>query len=130
MALFLFATYYTRVIDKTKKQQTKFVALAFAVPICLSLITDSLFAVMKVNFPGIGAISGSFASFFVLYAMWRYKLFGFSPEIAIENVFSTMVDAVILTDLEGKIVKVNRALLQISGCTENEVFKSLGCPRR
>ena len=122
LALFLFATYYTRVIDKTKKQQTKFVALAFAVPVCLSLITDSLFAVMKVNFPGLGAISGSFASFFVLYAMWRYELFGFRPEIALENVFSNMVDSVVLVDLRGVIVKVNRSLVELSGYSEVDII--------
>ena len=54
--------------------------------------------------------------------MLRYELFGFRPEIAVENVFSTMADAVLLTDLQGMIVKVNRALLEISGCSEDEML--------
>ncbi len=121
LALFLFFGYYNRVFDKTRKVQTKFVAVAFAIPICLSLLTDSLFPFMGVNFPGLGAISGSLVSFFVVYAMWRYELFGFRPEIAADNIFSTMLDSVILVNLQGVIIKVNQSLLKVSGYKEDEL---------
>jgi PAS domain S-box-containing protein len=122
LVLFLFFGYYNRVFDKTRKLQTKFVAVAFAVPIVLSLLTDSLFVASGVNFPGLGAISGSLFSFFVVYAMWRYELFGFRPEIAAENVFSTMVDSVILVNLQEVIVKVNRSLVETLGYSEDELL--------
>jgi PAS domain S-box-containing protein len=122
LALFLYAGYYNRVIDKTKKQQTKFVVIGFGIPVCLSLLTDSLFPVMGVNFPGLGSISGSLTSFFVVYAMARYELFGFRPEIAAENIFSAMADSIILVNLQGVIIKVNRSLLDISGYKEDELL--------
>jgi hypothetical protein len=52
LALFLFANYYDRISDKTRKQQTKFITVAFGIPIFLDLVTDSLFPVMGINFPG------------------------------------------------------------------------------
>jgi PAS domain S-box-containing protein len=122
LVLFLFFGYYNRVFDKTRKLQTKFVAVAFAVPIVLSLLTDSLFVASGVNFSGLGAISGSLFSFFVVYAMWRYELFGFRPEIAAENIFSTMLDSVILVNLQGVIVKVNRSLVETLGYSEDELL--------
>jgi PAS domain S-box-containing protein len=76
---------------------------------------------MNINFPVLGNISGSLTSFFVVYAMLRYELFGFRPEIAAENVFSTMPDSVILVNLQGEIVKVNRSFVEVSGYNENDM---------
>ena len=127
LVLFLFASYYNRIIDKTRKQQTMVIAVAFAIPVCLDLVTDSIFPVIGINFPGLGAISASLTSILVVYAMLKYELFGFRPEIAAENVFSTMLDSVILVNLNGVIVKVNRALLNVTGYMENELLgKSVG----
>jgi two-component system sporulation sensor kinase C len=121
LTLFLFANYYQRIVDETRKQQTKFITIAFAIPIFVDLVTDSLFPIMGIDFPGFGAISASLTSFFVVYAMVKYELFGFRPEIAMENVFSTMLDSVVLVNLQGVIVKVNRALIEDSGYSENDM---------
>jgi PAS domain S-box-containing protein len=122
LVVFFFASHYTRVINKTKRLQTKFVAIGFGIPVFISLITDSIFPVIGFPFPVLGNISGSVTSFFVVYAMLKYELFGFRPEIAAENVFSAMLDSAILVNLQGVIVKVNRSLLEVSGCTEDEVI--------
>ncbi len=121
LSLILFVRYYNSVRDKTKRQQTKFVAVAFAIPVFLALVTDSLFPFADINFPGLGAISCSITTFFVAYSMLKYELFSFKPEIAAENIFSTMSDAVILITLDGKIMKVNQALLDLIGYQEDEV---------
>ena len=57
LVLFLFASYHNRTIDKTKKQQTKLVALGFAIPVVVSIITDSIFPVLNIAFPVLGNIS-------------------------------------------------------------------------
>jgi PAS domain S-box-containing protein len=76
---------------------------------------------MNIAFPGLGSISGSVTSVFVVYAMLKYNLFSFTPEIAAENIFSTMPDSVILITLEGKIVRVNQAFLELTGYRKEEV---------
>jgi PAS domain S-box-containing protein len=121
LIIFFFTQYYNRIGDRTKKQQTKFVAFGFAVPILLSLVTDSIFPAMNIDFPGFGSISGSITSVFVVYAMLRYNLFSFRPEIAAENVFSAMPDSVILVTLDGKIVQVNQSFLELTGYCKEEV---------
>ena len=121
MIVFFYIQYYKRVGDKTKKQQTKFGAFGFMVPILLSLVTDSIFPAMNVDFPGLGSISGSITSVFVVYAMLKYNLFSFRPEIAAENIFSTMPDSIILVNLEGKIMKVNQSLVDLTGYYEEEI---------
>jgi PAS domain S-box-containing protein len=121
LTIFLLVNYYNRVIDNTRKQQTKFVAIALAIPTFISLVTDSLLVVEGVNFPVLGSIAGTFTSLLVVYAMLRYELFGFRPEIAAENVFSSMADSMILVDLQGVIFKVNRSLVEVYGYAEAEL---------
>jgi PAS domain S-box-containing protein len=127
LVVFLFASYYNRIIDQTKKQQTMFVAMALAIPIVISFITDSVFPVAGIDFPGIGAVACSLTTIFVVYGMLRYQLFSFRPEIAAENIFSTMPDSIILLGLKGEIIKVNRALVELTGYSEEEL---IGVPFR
>lgn len=121
LVVFFFTQYYRRVYDRTKKKQTLFIAFGFMVPIVLSIVTDSIFPAMNIDFPGMGSISGSITSVFVVYAMLKYNLFGFRPEIAAENVFSTMPDSVILVTLDGKIVEVNPSFLELTGYSKEDV---------
>ncbi len=122
LMIFFFTSYYRGVTDETRKKQTKFVAFGFAVPIVIALVTDSIFPAMNINFPGLGSISGSITSIFVVYGMLKYHLFNFRPEIAAENIFSTMPDSVILATLDGKITKVNQSLSELTGYNEKEVI--------
>jgi len=126
LMLVFFVRYYNSLKDKTKKQQTKIVAIAFTIPIVFALITDSLFPFAEIDFPGLGAISCSITTFFVAYGVLKFELFSFRPEIAAESIFSKMSDAVILVRLDGKIMKVNRAFIDLIGYSEEEVVgKSL-----
>lgn len=116
-----FVRYHNKLNNKIKRQQAKILAIAFTIPIILALITDSLFPLTKIDFPGLGAISGSITTFFVAYGMLKYELFSFRPEIAAESIFARMSDAVILVMLDGKIMKVNQAFIDLSEYTEQEV---------
>ena len=107
--------------DRIKRQQAKLVTVAFAIPVVLAVITDSFFPFTGIDFPGLGAISCSLTAFFVAYGMLKYKLFSFNPEIAAENIFSAMSDSIILAKLDGKIMKVNQAFLDLTGYHEEEV---------
>ena len=121
LTLVLYSQYYYRIYDKTKKQQTKYVAIGFAIPTITSVITDSIFPVVGIDFPLLGNTAICVTAFFVAYAIVKHELFGLNVEIAAENVFSTMPDSVILVNLDGKIVQVNRALVQLTGYKEEEV---------
>jgi PAS domain S-box-containing protein len=122
IVIFVFLRYYTKVSSVTRKNQTKYVTAGLAVPIMLSVITDSLLPFAGVDLPILGAISGSITAIFIAYAILRYELFSLSPEIAAENIFSTMPDSVMLVSLDKKIVKVNRALQELTGYSEAEII--------
>jgi PAS domain S-box-containing protein len=121
LMVIFFVRYHNKLNDKIKRQQAKILAIAFTIPVILALITDSLFPLSKIDFPGLGAISCSITTFFVAYGMLKYDLFSFRPEIAAQSIFARMSDAVILVMLDGKIMKVNQAFNDLSEYTEQEV---------
>jgi PAS domain S-box-containing protein len=122
LVLFFLASYHSKVIDRKRKQQTKFMAAGLAVPIVISLLTDSIFPVLGIEFPVLGSISGTITSVLIVLAILKYDLFSLRPEVAAENVFSTMPDSVILVSLKGNITKVNRAFLELTRYSENELL--------
>ena len=122
LSIVFFIRYHNSLADKIKRQQAKIVAIAFTIPIIIALITDSLFPFAGIDFPGLGAIFCSVTTFFVAYGMIKYELFSFRPEIAAENIFSNMSDAVILVMLDGKIMRVNQAFFDLTGYSEKEVI--------
>ncbi|MCW4018812.1 MAG: ATP-binding protein [Candidatus Bathyarchaeota archaeon] len=122
LTVFLFFMYHHRVYDETRKKQTKYVCVGIAIPVFLSIITDSLFPVLGIQFPGIGSFSGAVLSGFVIYAIWKYDLFTLNPAVAAENIVTTMPDSLILADLNGKILSVNQSLLDLFGYKENELI--------
>lgn len=121
LSLFIFGSYYNTVVDKTKKRQTEFIAAGFAIPVVVSLFTDSLFPALGLTFPVMGPVFGSVTSIFVVYAMIKCELFSFRAEIAVENVFSTMPDSVVLINLKGIIIKINQSLVELTGYSEAEL---------
>ncbi len=77
----LFANYYRRLSDKTRKKQTKIFGIGFAIPIFLSILTDSVFPIFRIQFPGLGSLSGTIWGIFAVYAIWKYDLFTLNPAV-------------------------------------------------
>lgn len=119
--LFLYANQFYGTIDKGLKRQTLFVGLGFSIPVFISIITDSLFPVAGTDFPGLGNLTTSLAGIIVAYAIVKKDLFSINPEIAAENIFSTIPDSIVLVDLKGCIIKVNKSLTELTGYSEKEL---------
>ena len=122
LSLILCIMYYLKATEPLRKQQAKFVAVGLAFPVILSIITDTILPMTNIAFPSLENISSIFFAAFIGYAMWRYDLFHLNPEVAAENIFTIIPDSLILASLDGKIVRVNDALLKVSGFSKKEVI--------
>jgi PAS domain S-box-containing protein len=120
--IFLCVRYYTRIIDPAKKKQAKLISIGLAIPIFMAVITDMIFPRLSITLPGLGNVSSAILSGFVAYAIWKYKLFALTPAIAAEEIISTIPDVLILTNLGQKIIRVNRAFLDLTEYEEKEVI--------
>jgi len=70
----------------------------------------------------LGNIFTAALSIFVGYAIWKYRLFSIDPALVAENMISTLPDPFVLTNDQGKILIVNKGLLDFLGYEQNEMI--------
>ena len=122
LALLLCIAFYIRTSDSAKKQQSKFVTVGFAIPIFAYLVTNIVFPSFAIDVPNLGHIAILFFGIFVSYAILRYELFTFDAAMAAENIISTMPDSLILANMEGRILRVNKRSVNFLGYEESELI--------
>jgi len=122
LALLLCVNFYIRTSDGAKKQQSKFVTVGFAIPIFAYLITNIVFPSFAIDVPNLGHIAILFFGIFASYAILKYELFTFDAAMAAENIISTMPDSLILANMEGKILRVNKRSVNFLGYEESELI--------
>jgi PAS domain S-box-containing protein len=122
LALLLCVVFYIRTSNGAKKPQSKFVTVGFAVPIFAYLVTNIVFPSFAINVPNLGHIAILFFGIFVSYAILKYELFTFDAAMAAENIISTMPDSLVLANMEGKILGVNKRLVDFLGYEESELI--------
>jgi PAS domain S-box-containing protein len=121
LSLLLCTWHYSKTKDKTEKQQAKFVTLGFSVPIIVAVATVIFFPPLGLEVPELGNIFGVALSAFVGYAIWKYRLFSLDPALVAANIISTMPDPLVLASAQGRILTVNKALLDLLGYRQDEV---------
>jgi len=76
----------------------------------------------KTNMPDITVIGLVVWIFGILYAIIKYRLMILTPSIAAENILDTIVDSVILADLEGLMINVNPETTRLLGYDSTELI--------
>jgi len=121
-ATLLCIRYYFKTTNSLKKLQARCVAIGFSIPVFAYTITNIIFPLSNVTFPNLGNISTGGLVGLIAYAIWKYELFSIDPANATENIISTMPDSLVLSDLKGKILKVNRAMINFLDYSEPELI--------
>ncbi len=114
--------YYRKVEDKMKKLQARCMSIGLCIPVIAYATTNIAFPQFGIQIPNLGNISTGFLILPAAYAMWKYELFNINPALAAENIISTMPDSLVLADLNGKIIKVNKALVDFLKYSEIELI--------
>jgi PAS domain S-box-containing protein len=104
------------------KQQAKIIFVTVSTAFVLAAITDTVLPLMDHHtVPNMGETIILIWAFGVVYGMIKHKFLAITPTTAAVNIISTMFDSLILLDLQGCIVTVNKAALNLSGYTEEEL---------
>jgi len=95
--------------QKVVREQALVIGLGSLVPVIIGLIADMLLPIFfqtRHVFPTV-VFGVAFMNFFIYLAMRKYSLFAISPCIAANAIISTMPDAMLVTDLEGRVLFLN-----------------------
>lgn len=113
--------YYLKTTDAGQKIRRRFVCIGFAIPCVAFLTTNVIARSLGIPFPNLGIIATMFFSAFVGYGIFTADLFTFDAAMAAEKILSTMPDALFLADVNGKILSVNRQLVDFFGYPEEKL---------
>jgi len=126
LAFVLCFRYYRSTREEAQKQQRKYVTIGFAIPVVAFVVTNMLFRSVNIEIPNLGIIAILFFGGFVGYGIVKHDLFTFDAAMAAENIVSTMPDSLILADMRGKMLRVNKGLTNFLSYQEHELIgKSL-----
>jgi PAS domain S-box-containing protein len=106
----------------SEKKQAKFFTIGLGIPLFTYLVTNMALPGVGLDTPNLGHFAIMFFSVLVAYSILRYELFTFDAALAAENIVSIMPDSLILADMHGKILRVNKRLLNFLSYGEDELI--------
>ena len=122
-ALYLLIRYSYRQNDVFKKRQATIIWSTFAVALVLGSITDALLPSLQIRgTPELANIFSLIWSGGIAYTIIKYRLLQVTPETAADEIISTMGESLILLDMKGTIVTVNKAALHLLGFEEQDLI--------
>ncbi len=123
---FLFS-FEKKTSDQIKKKQIRMISITGLICLPLGTLVDIILPLFRIHIiPNIANVVVVVWVIGLAYASVKYKFLTITPATAAENIISTMGDALILLDVEGKVVTVNKAAFEMLGYGEHElIHKSL-----
>ncbi len=105
-----------------ERKQAEIMLITVMIALIAGSISNVLLPELKFYyFPPLANVIALIWAIGIVYAMIKYKFFSITPATAAENIISTMSDALILIDLEGNIMSVNKATIDMFGYREKEL---------
>jgi len=122
IGLYLILNFWRKSEDTLKRKQAKIIFIVSLVSLIFGSLIDVIFPVFTIlKIPSLTDLIALFWAAGLVYAIVKYKFMIITPATAAENIISTMADSLILLDREGKIVDINKAMLNLSGYSTNEL---------
>ena len=122
IGLYLNVDFLKKTRNPVLKKQAKIIFFSMLISLVLGSLSDVLFTLTKIHsVPNIANVFALIWAFGTVYAIVRYKFLTITPATAADNIISTMFDCLILLNLEGDIVAINRAGTTMLGYREDEI---------
>src|SRR3989339_150050 len=118
--LFLLISYRKKMMSTRKRKQLNYITIGSFIPILMSI--PEIIPIFKLGIPEMSISSLTWFSIFVCYAIWKYELFVIDSAMMAENIIFTMNEALVISDFDNQILKVNPAFTKLFGYKESEVI--------
>ena len=108
--------------DPILKKQARIIFIFTVITFTVGFITDITLPLLNIHvIPNMANVYALTWTIGAVYAMVKYKFLTITPATAAENIISTMFDCLILLNMEGEIVTVNKAAADLSGFKAGEL---------
>jgi len=122
VVIYLCVRYLLKASSYRTKQQAKFFLIGFSTPFIVGLIGEIVCPALGIKIPELTTTAVMAGNLFVGYGIWRYDLFTPTPESVARDIISTMTDALLLVNPNGRINSINKAALRLLKYEESELI--------
>jgi len=122
VGVFLLFRYMKAVQNPFLKKQARVILISASIIIGVGGVTDCVLPLVEIHvIPNLANFSALVWAVGTGIGMVKYKLLIINPAAAADNIISTMFDCLILLNLEGDIVSVNKAAISLLGYKNEEL---------
>lgn len=118
---FVIFTFWQHATTKMVKKQAMLICTAIFTVIFFGFLSGILLPAFGIYIPNLVFIGIVIFSLFITVAIQKHELFILSPRTAVPDILRTMPDAMILADINGRIISANDATGKIFGLNEKEL---------
>lgn len=122
ISLFLLFRFFAKSVDKLKKKQTLWIIIALLVPLITGTITDAIFPILGINYPGTAVLFTSVMGILITFSILKYKLFVINPATHFANIVKTMNEALLVINNSNDIEFNNEAAERLFGFSKDELI--------
>lgn len=119
----LMSSWKLKKLKNLQRKQVTLFTIAIFIPFVGGSITEVVLPLMNIGAPPVSTVLFCFTGLIIAFAIKKYQFLSISPALALEKIFNTMHDALIVVNNEGKVVLFNNAATKITNCLNNELFE-------
>lgn len=123
LAVIVMLIRYRKTVNSPRERsQAKVMIVTAVISLLAGLIIMALTSIAKLNIPDATPIASAIWAYGIFFSIVKFKMMAMTPSFVAENLFQTIIDSVILTNPEGKIVNVNPETLALLGYSREELI--------
>ncbi len=121
LSLFYVVKYY---VDSKgiREKQALLILIGYVFNFVVTLSTDYLFPIFKINFPALGGAADILTIILICYAIWKYQMFSLDKESLSAKLFQSTSNYLLLVDNRKIILEVNQNFLDKLGYSETDII--------
>ncbi|MCF7804745.1 MAG: PAS domain S-box protein [Candidatus Marinimicrobia bacterium] len=113
--------YYRDHPESEVKRQLRYILAGAAFPVFIGFLTEGVFKHLRLEIPGMSTPAFMIGSILIGYGIWKHRMVVLTPATAAREIFATMADSLLISNVNGIIVMANKSALTLLGYKESEL---------
>lgn len=122
VSLFYGCRVYLKVKSAKEKKQALLLIIAIFIPLVAGIFIEVIPGFFGIQLFPLTSTFSTITALLITYAIVKYGLMTITPELAAENIITTMTDYLIVTDKENLIRLINPSCLEVLGYQKEELI--------
>jgi PAS domain S-box-containing protein len=122
LSFFWSIRYYHDLPHESDKKEYGVFVVGLGILMVLAIVVLGVYGFFDIILPDIFVVFGTIIAGYLSLAIFKYRMFDITPSTAAEDIIALIPEAFFLVSTEGRLLRVNRATLELLGYAEQELL--------